>query len=115
MPNPDYRSLTYRGLLRKKQHTNDGPAFPFDLTRTTNIADIADIIENRFYDMWNPRFLHYNPDANRIYHSKWTGLSFAHEVEDTDNPFMICLLSLNVCDLVTQHVPNDFGVLLNLQ
>ncbi|MEC4817181.1 MAG: DUF1796 family putative cysteine peptidase [Scytonema sp. PMC 1069.18] len=64
----------------------DGPAFPFDLTRTTKIGDVADAIENCFYDMWNPTFLHYNPDAGRIYHSKWTGLSFAHEVEDTDNP-----------------------------
>ncbi len=73
-----------RMMLYKMEY--DGPAFPFDLTRTTNIADIADIIENRFYDMWNPRFLHYNPEAGRIYHSKWTGLSFAHEVEETDDP-----------------------------
>jgi lysophospholipase L1-like esterase len=64
----------------------DGPAFPFDLTRTTNIADIADIIENRFYDMWNPEFLHYDSLIRRIYHNKWAGLSFAHEVEDTENP-----------------------------
>ncbi|MDZ8189485.1 MAG: DUF1796 family putative cysteine peptidase [Nostoc sp. ChiSLP02] len=73
-----------RMMLYKMEY--DGPAFPFDLTRTTKIADIADIIENRFYDMWNPAFLHYNADACRIYHSKWTGLSFAHEVEDTDDP-----------------------------
>ncbi len=73
-----------RMMLYKMEY--DGPAFPFDLTRTTNIADVADMIENRFYDMWNPSFLHYNLDAGRIYHSKWTGLSFAHEVEDTDNP-----------------------------
>ncbi|BAZ16054.1 glycoside hydrolase, starch-binding protein [Calothrix sp. NIES-4071] len=73
-----------RMMLYKMEY--DGPAFPFDLTRTTNIADIADIIENRFYDIWNPSFLHYNPDAGRIYHSKWGGLSFAHEVEDTDDP-----------------------------
>ncbi|NDJ21691.1 lipase [Nostoc sp. B(2019)] len=73
-----------RMMLYKMEY--DGPAFPFDLTRTTNIADIADIIENRFYDMWNPSFLHYNPDAGRIYHGKWGGLSFAHEVEDTDDP-----------------------------
>jgi Starch binding domain/GDSL-like Lipase/Acylhydrolase family/Putative papain-like cysteine peptidase (DUF1796) len=64
----------------------DGPAFPFDLTRTTNIGDIADIIENRFDDMWNPEFLHFNSEIRRIYHSKWGGLSFAHEVEDTENP-----------------------------
>ncbi|MBD2199700.1 MULTISPECIES: DUF1796 family putative cysteine peptidase [Calothrix] len=73
-----------RMMLYKMEY--DGPAFPFDLTRTTKIADIADIIENRFADMWNPSFLHYNPEAGRIYHSKWTGLSFAHEVEDTDDP-----------------------------
>jgi lysophospholipase L1-like esterase len=73
-----------RMMLYKMEY--DGPAFPFDLTRTTNIADVADIIENRFYDMWNPNFLHYNPEAGRIYHSKWGGLSFAHEVEDTDDP-----------------------------
>ncbi|MFN6498491.1 MAG: DUF1796 family putative cysteine peptidase [Nostoc sp. DedQUE01] len=73
-----------RMMLYKMEY--DGPAFPFDLTRTTKIADIADIIENRFYDMWNPAFLHYSADAGRIYHSRWTGLSFAHEVEDTDDP-----------------------------
>jgi hypothetical protein len=73
-----------RMMLYKMEY--DGPAFPFDLTRTTNIADIADMIDNRFYDMWNPAFLHYNPDAGRIYHSKWTGLSFAHEVEETEDP-----------------------------
>ncbi|BAZ50398.1 glycoside hydrolase, starch-binding protein [Nostoc sp. NIES-4103] len=72
-----------RMMLYKMEY--DGPAFPFDLTRTTNIADIADIIENGFYDMWNPSYLHYNSYIGRIYHSKWTGLSFAHEVEDTDN------------------------------
>ncbi len=64
----------------------DGPAFPFDLTRTTKIADIADIIENRFQDMWNPDFLDYNSTICRIYHRKWGGLSFAHEVEDHENP-----------------------------
>jgi Starch binding domain/GDSL-like Lipase/Acylhydrolase family/Putative papain-like cysteine peptidase (DUF1796) len=73
-----------RMMLYKMEY--DGPAFPFDLTRTTNIADIADMIDNRFDDMWNPAFLHYNPDAGRIYHSKWTGLSFAHEVEETEDP-----------------------------
>jgi lysophospholipase L1-like esterase len=73
-----------RMMLYKMEY--DGPAFPFDLTRTTNIADVADMIENHFEDMWNPCFLHYNPDAGRIYHYKWTGLSFAHEVEDTDDP-----------------------------
>lgn len=62
----------------------DGPAFPFDLTRTTNIADVADAIKHGFDDMWNPALLHYSADAGRIYHSKWSGLSFAHEVEETE-------------------------------
>jgi hypothetical protein len=73
-----------RMMLYKMQY--DGPAFPFDLTRTTKIGDVADMIENGFSDMWNPRYLYYSPDAGRIYHRKWTGLSFAHEVEETDNP-----------------------------
>ncbi|MEH2035341.1 DUF1796 family putative cysteine peptidase [Nostoc sp.] len=73
-----------RMMLYKMEY--DGPAFPFDLTRTTNIADVADAIENGFDDMWNPAFLHYSPDEERIYHSKWSGLSFAHEVEETDDP-----------------------------
>lgn len=64
----------------------DGPAFPFDLTRTTQISDVADLIENRFADMWNPAYLDYSPEAGRIYHRKWSGLSFAHEVEDSDQP-----------------------------
>ncbi|MEH1973118.1 MAG: DUF1796 family putative cysteine peptidase [Nostoc sp.] len=73
-----------RMMLYKMEY--DGPAFPFDLTRTTNIADVADAIENGFADMWNPAFLHYSLEAGRIYHSKWSGLSFAHEVEETDDP-----------------------------
>ena len=73
-----------RMMLYKMEY--DGPAFPFDLTRTTNIADVADAIEHGFDDMWNPAFLHYSPDEGRIYHSKWSGLSFAHEVEETDDP-----------------------------
>jgi hypothetical protein len=64
----------------------DGPAFPFDLTRTTHIADIADIIDHGFYDMWNPDLLDYSAEAGRIYHRKWSGLSFAHEVEDDEDP-----------------------------
>lgn len=64
----------------------DGPAFPFDLTRTTNISDVSDAIATGFDDMWNPDFLEYNPEAGRIYHIKWQGLSFAHEVEATDDP-----------------------------
>ncbi|MEB3355669.1 MAG: DUF1796 family putative cysteine peptidase [Synechococcales bacterium] len=73
-----------RMLLYKMEY--DGPAYPFDLTRTTNLADVADMIQSEFYDMWNPAYLHYNHDARRIYHSKWTGLSFAHEVEEGEDP-----------------------------
>ncbi|MDX2228447.1 MAG: DUF1796 family putative cysteine peptidase [Leptolyngbyaceae cyanobacterium bins.349] len=73
-----------RMLLYKLEY--DGPAFPFDLTRTTNLGDVADMVQNDFYDMWNPHWLHYNHEARRIYHRKWTGLSFAHEVEDSDDP-----------------------------
>ena len=73
-----------RMMLYKMEY--DGPAFPFDLTRTTEISDVADMIESRFYDMWNPDFLHYSSDAGRIYHRKWTGLSFAHEIDETDDP-----------------------------
>jgi Starch binding domain/GDSL-like Lipase/Acylhydrolase family/Putative papain-like cysteine peptidase (DUF1796) len=65
----------------------DGPAYPFDLTRTTKIADVADIIEEQFFDMWNPNYLHYDVDAGRLYHHKWSGLSFAHEVEEEDDTF----------------------------
>lgn len=73
-----------RMLLYKMEY--DGPAFPFDLTRTTNLGDVADMIANGFQDMWNPDLLHYNAMEKRIYHSKWSGLSFAHEVEDTEDP-----------------------------
>ncbi|HEY9658478.1 MAG TPA: DUF1796 family putative cysteine peptidase, partial [Allocoleopsis sp.] len=73
-----------RMLLYKLEY--DGPAFPFDLTRTTHLADVADMIHQDFHDMWNPACLQYNHDARRIYHTKWTGLSFAHEVEESDNP-----------------------------
>lgn len=73
-----------RMMLYKMQY--DGPAFPFDLTRTIEIADIADIIDTGFDDMWNPQLLHYDAFIRRIYHQKWTGLSFAHEVEDDEHP-----------------------------
>lgn len=73
-----------RMLLHKMEY--DGPAYPFDLTRTTNLSDIADMIDTGFEDMWNPELLHYNDAHGRIYHSKWTGLSFAHEIENTDDP-----------------------------
>ena len=34
-----------------------------------------------FEDMWNPDYLYYDGDVGRIFHRKWHGLSFAHEVE----------------------------------
>jgi lysophospholipase L1-like esterase len=73
-----------RMLLYKMEY--DGPAFPFDLTRSTNLGDVTDIVINDFQDMWNPDYLHYNIEENRIYHTKWSGLSFAHEIEETDDP-----------------------------
>ncbi|NUN66104.1 lipase [Pseudanabaena biceps] len=73
-----------RMLLYKMEY--DGPAFPFDLTRSTNLGDVADIIAHDFEDMWNPEYLYYDSIERRIYHSKWSGLSFAHEVEDSDDP-----------------------------
>ncbi|MBD2177965.1 lipase [Pseudanabaena sp. FACHB-1998] len=73
-----------RMLLYKMEY--DGPAFPFDLARSTNLGDVTDMVVNDFQDMWNPAYLHYNQAENRIYHSKWSGLSFGHEIEDTDDP-----------------------------
>ncbi len=73
-----------RMLLYKMEF--DGPCFPFCLSRTMNLSDVADIIENSFCDMWNPNMLRYNSHDRRIYHSKWTGLSYGHEVEDFDDP-----------------------------
>jgi Putative papain-like cysteine peptidase (DUF1796) len=73
-----------RMLLYKLEY--DGPAFPFDLTRTTRLADIADMIARGFENMWNPDLLYFDPDQYRIYHTQWEGLSFAHEIEETENP-----------------------------
>ena len=73
-----------RMLLYKMEY--DGPAFPFDLTRSTNLGDVTDMVMNDFQDMWNPNYLAYNSEAGRIYHTKWSGLSFGHEIEDSDDP-----------------------------
>lgn len=86
-----------RMMLYKMEY--DGPAFLFDLTRTTNIADVADALEQGFDDMWNPAYLHYSPDAGRIY--QWSGLSFAHKVEETDDP---------TSDMSPVHEPNGRSV-----
>jgi lysophospholipase L1-like esterase len=64
----------------------DGPAFPFDLTRVTNLSDVADMIASGFEDMWNPAYLCYSPSDNRLYHTKWASFSYGHEVEDDDEP-----------------------------
>lgn len=71
-----------RMMLYKIEY--DGPAFPFDLTRTTQIRDVVDMLGGQFSDLWNPAFLHYDADLGRIYHTKWTGLSFAHELENLE-------------------------------
>ncbi len=73
-----------RMLLHKLSY--DGPAYPFDLTRTTNLGDVADMVAHGFDDMWNPNLLRYDPTEKRVYHRKWSGLSFAHEVEDDEDP-----------------------------
>jgi len=73
-----------RMLLYKMEY--DGPAFPFDLTRSTNLADVSDMIATNFQNMWNPDLLNYVPEEGRIYHTEWQGLSFAHEIEPTDDP-----------------------------
>ena len=38
-----------------------------------------------FADMWNPECIYYDGDVGRIFHRKWHGLSFAHEVEYEKN------------------------------
>jgi len=73
-----------RMMLYKMEY--DGPAFPFDLTRSIKISDVSDAIATGFEDMWNPDLLEYNPEEMRIYHRKWQGLSFAHEVEAEEDP-----------------------------
>jgi len=73
-----------RMLMHKIEY--DGPCYPFDLTRSTSLADVADMIATGFSDMWNEHLLEYNHEAGRIFHKKWHGLSYAHEVEDGDDP-----------------------------
>ena len=48
---------------------------------TTSLADVADMAATGFSDMWNPEQLYYDGEVGRIFHRKWHGLSFAHEVE----------------------------------
>jgi len=64
----------------------DGPCYPFDLTRTTSLADVADMVASGFEEMWYEELLHYDHDAGRVFHKKWGGLSYAHEVDDGDDP-----------------------------
>jgi len=77
-----------RMLLHELQY--DGPCYPFDLTRTTYLSDVSDIIYSDFQAMWDPSQLHYSDEQGRVYHSRWGGLSFAHEVEDGDDPINNC-------------------------
>jgi hypothetical protein len=77
---------TARMLLHKCQF--DGPCYPFDLTRCTHIGDVTDIIRTDFTEMWDADLLEYDGDKGRIFHKKWESLSFAHEVEDGDDPIM---------------------------
>ncbi|KAA8493698.1 hypothetical protein FVE85_4835 [Porphyridium purpureum] len=73
-----------RMLLHELQY--DGPCYPFDLTRVSSLADAADIVWRGFSDMWNPEHLHYSHDDGRVFHTRWNSLSFAHEVEENDDP-----------------------------
>uniref|UniRef100_A0A0G4GVF0 CBM20 domain-containing protein n=1 Tax=Chromera velia CCMP2878 TaxID=1169474 RepID=A0A0G4GVF0_9ALVE len=73
-----------RMLLHKLEW--DGPCFPFDLTRTTQLSDIADMIRCDFWGMVDPESLWYDWEHGRYRHTKWTGLSFAHEVEEGEDP-----------------------------
>ncbi|WP_442947873.1 hypothetical protein [Nostoc sp.] len=97
-----------RMMLYKMEY--DGPTFPFYLTRTTNIADVADAIEHGFDDMWNPAFLHYSPDAGRIYH-RVSGRVYPLPMKSKrqTTPRTICLPSMNGCAFVTQQAPKGFG------
>lgn len=73
-----------RMLLSKLDY--DGPCYPFDLTRTTDTRAVADLVASDFRDMCNPQELHYVHEVRRIYHSRFQGLSFAHDIEDGDDP-----------------------------
>ncbi|CAE8604577.1 unnamed protein product, partial [Polarella glacialis] len=73
-----------RMLLHKIEY--DGPCYPFDLTRTTSLADVADMVATGFTDMWNEEQLFYDHEAGRVFHRRWGGLSFAHEVDEGDDP-----------------------------
>lgn len=67
----------------------DGPAYPLDLTRSTLLSDVADMIAHDFIGMWDPALLRYSPGDRRLYHTKWTGLSFGHELEDDEDPLQM--------------------------
>jgi hypothetical protein len=73
-----------RMLLHKVEY--DGPCYPFDLTRTTSLAEVADMVGTGFTEMWNQGCLHWSEENGRVYHTRWGGLSFAHEVEPGEDP-----------------------------
>eukprot|EP00928_Gymnodinium_smaydae_P021025 TRINITY_DN1815_c0_g3_i1.p1 TRINITY_DN1815_c0_g3~~TRINITY_DN1815_c0_g3_i1.p1 ORF type:complete len:812 (-),score=100.53 TRINITY_DN1815_c0_g3_i1:543-2978(-) len=76
-----------RMLLHKIEY--DGPCYPFDLTRSTSLADVSDILRHKFDGLWEPSQLQWDGEQGRIFHTRWHGVSFAHEVEweDGDNPW----------------------------
>jgi len=73
-----------RMLLHKVEY--DGPCYPFDLTRTTALSEVADMIGTGFTEMWNQGCLVWSEENGRVYHTRWGGLSFAHEVEPGEDP-----------------------------
>lgn len=73
-----------RMLLHKIEY--DGPCYPFDLARCMAASDASDILRNNFQGMWDPSQLVWDSAQGRLFHTKWHSLSFAHEVEDGDDP-----------------------------
>eukprot|EP00929_Paragymnodinium_shiwhaense_P041310 TRINITY_DN21469_c0_g1_i1.p1 TRINITY_DN21469_c0_g1~~TRINITY_DN21469_c0_g1_i1.p1 ORF type:complete len:812 (-),score=90.21 TRINITY_DN21469_c0_g1_i1:554-2989(-) len=73
-----------RMLLHKIEY--DGPCYPFDLARCTSLADAADILRNNFQGLWEPSQLSWDGYQGRLFHQRWHSLSFAHEVEEGDEP-----------------------------
>jgi len=73
-----------RMLLHKIEY--DGPCYPFDLARSTSLADVSDILRNNFKGMWEPSQLRWDGYQARFFHERWQSLSFAHEVEEGEDP-----------------------------
>lgn len=75
---------TTRMLLHKIEY--DGPCYPFDLARCMAIADTSDILRHGFAGFWDPSMLVWDASGGRVRHTRWTSLSFAHEVEEGEDP-----------------------------